>query len=123
MLDNSTLTLLLGVTMLFTAIIGIIVGKLINRISHLEDELNAHKHQNHIALSDKTIDIYDTISKSITGIQNAVNENNSKLIDVTWSRFDSIDLRIDRIEKDIIQPKKVAKPRKPKAPKDEMLKS
>lgn len=125
MLDNTLSTLLLGATMLIASIAGLIIFRLQSYVTKLESQLKKDVHNIQKELFEKTTEIYQVIEKSTKGMQNSVNENSSKLIDIVLDRFSTIDKRVNCIKKECMcsTNKKVNKPKKPKGPKDIMLKS
>jgi hypothetical protein len=121
MLYNSTLTLLLGVTMLFTAVSGWLVLRLIGKVSELESARDYDALQRKAEISEKAIEIYEAIEKTMVEANKMHTDQISRLIDVMLGQLNAMDQRIEEIANRLVTKKSTT--RRSKAPKEEMLKS
>lgn len=119
MLENN-LMLLLGATILFTAINGFLLLGLSKRIDKLE-EGNYTKDDAEDLIAKKTVEIYAAMEKTMLDTSVSHNEKLSSLIDVVCVQLNSMDQRVEEFLKS--NNTKKASTRKPKAAKDVLLKS
>ena len=119
MLENN-LMLLLGATILFTAINGFLLLGLSKRIDKLE-EGNYTKDDAEDLIAKKTVEIYAAMEKTMLDTSVSHNEKLSSLIDVVCVQLNSMDQRVEEFLKS--NNTKKTSTRKPKAVKDVLLKS
>lgn len=121
MLDNNTTMLILGITMLFTAINGFLFLRLSRKIAEQKKSCDKEFLQGQLDLSSKTIEIYENMEKTMVEANKSHTEQLNRLIDVIVGQLNSLDQRIDDVSKRLVTKK--SNTRGSKAPKEEMLKS
>lgn len=121
MLDNSTITLLIGVTMLFTALNGWLFLRLLGRVNDLERAKDYEVLQRKADISGKAVEIYEAMEKTMVEANKMHTDQLSRLVDVMVGQMNVMDQRIEDISKRLVTKKSTT--RGSKAPKDEMLKS
>ena len=121
MLDNTTITLILGITMLFTAINGWLFLRLLGRINDLESSKEYEALQRKADISSKAVEIYEAMEKTMVEANKMHTDQLSRLIDVMIGQMNAMDQRIEEIANRLVTKKSGT--RGSKAPKEEMLKS
>ena len=107
--------------MLFTAISGWLVLRLLGKVSELESARDYEALQRKAEISEKAIEIYEAMEKTMVEANKMHTDQLSRLVDVMVGQMNVMDQRIEELANRLVTKK--SSTRGSKAPKDEMLKS
>lgn len=113
--------------MLFTAINGWLFLRLLGRMNDLENAKEYEVLQRKAEISNKAVEIYEAMEKTMVEANKMHTDQLSRLIDVMIGQMNAMDQRIEEIANRLVTKKSATRgskaPKEPKEPKEEMLKS